>query len=443
LLFFVDAWKRKDWAGATQATGQLEERGIFGFMAPILTAWTDTAQGRKGAISNAALRDSGLLTYYAYDQQVFLHLANGNIDAAQRRLSGFPGFGDDYARHMAMSVAEHLGRNGEADYANSLLAHIGLDAAAFAPKATAFDGGVAISALFSRLSDQMEQQSVPDQALTFARLAHWLAPQDPFAVITLAKRLAEQRQTPQALALLDGIPAHRPQWSWALNYKARMARQAGRADDALALVRAARRQKPNSTELMLLEAQQLEQDKDRAGAAALYRKLVSNSDSETAQGRAVTYKLLLAQALYDGPNWTEARSALEAALKIDGNNSQILNMLGYGLLERREDVKRGFELVAKAHRLSPQSAAITDSLGWGHYLNGDYDKAVPLLEQAVEGAISDVTINEHLGDAYWQVGRKVEARYAWRAAALQAEDEAAERIGTKIDQGWSEATAAP
>jgi Flp pilus assembly protein TadD len=96
-----------------------------------------------------------------------------------------------------------------------------------------------------------------------------------------------------------------------------------------------------------------------------------------------------------------------------------------------------------AHKLAPNSPAITDSLAWGHYLNGDYAKAVPLLERAVEGAINDVTINEHLGDAYWKVGRAIEARYAWRAAVLQAEGEEAKRIAAKIDTGWSEATAAP
>jgi Flp pilus assembly protein TadD len=99
--------------------------------------------------------------------------------------------------------------------------------------------------------------------------------------------------------------------------------------------------------------------------------------------------------------------------------------------------------VSKAHRLSPQSPAITDSLGWAHYLNGEFEAAVPLLEQAVQGAINDATINEHLGDAYWHAGRGVDARYAWRSALLQAEGETAKRIAAKADIGWTEATAAP
>ena len=106
-------------------------------------------------------------------------------------------------------------------------------------------------------------------------------------------------------------------------------------------------------------------------------------------------------------------------------------------------MKRGFDLVAKAHRLAPQSPAIADSLGWAHYLSGDYAQAIPLLEKAVEDAIGDVAINEHLGDAYWQAGRLTEARYAWRAASLQAEGESAVRLAAKIDLGLTDATAAP
>ncbi len=443
IVFFTDAWNRKDWKAARGAAGWLEERGIFGFMAPILAAWVDVAETGKGQISNSALRESGLLAYYSNDQQIYLYIASGHIDAAKRRLGSFPGFGDDYARHMAIIAAEYFGRNGEADYANSILDHIGLDPVAFGAKPSAFEPNTAISALFSRMSDQLEEQNLSDQALGFARFAQWIAPTSPYAAITLSKRLTEWGQGSKAQSLLDSISPQRPQWSWALTYKAGILRDSGRADDALKLVRLAHSQRSNSRELTQLEAQQLWASEDRSGAADLYRKLISDADSKTSNQRKVTYRLLLAQTLYGGSQWPEARAALEEALRIDGNNANILNMLGYGLLERREDVKRGFELVAKAHRLAPQSAAITDSLGWGHYLNGEYDKAVALLEQAVEGALSDVTINEHLGDAYWKVGRTIEARYAWRAASLQADGDAAERLSAKIDFGWTEATASP
>jgi len=48
----------------------------------------------------------------------------------------------------------------------------------------------------------------------------------------------------------------------------------------------------------------------------------------------------------------------------------------------------------------------------------------------------DPTINDHLGDAYWQTGRVAEARTQWRRA-LQFGPEAADikTIETKLDKG--------
>jgi tetratricopeptide (TPR) repeat protein len=444
LIFFVDAWRRNDWVEAEKAVRWNDERNVFAFLSPILDAWINVAQRRPGAIANAQLSDSGLLTYYSYDQLVYLDLANNDINSAQRRLSSFPGFGEDYARHMAMTAAEHLGRNDAADYANSLLNHIGTEPNSFPGKPGAFPAGHALSALFSRLSDQLDEQGIGEQSLYFARLAHWVAPESVFGRMALSARLAKRGMNAEASTLLSAVTDIQVQWSWALGNKAQLWLANGKDAEALQLIRSARLSRPNATDLTLLEAQQLEAKKDLGGAAALYRELIAAADSSGAKnGRALTFRLLLAQVLSTQEDWAGSKAVLEEALKLNANNPQILNMLGYGLLEQREDTKRGLELVAKAHSLAPQSPAITDSLGWGHYLNGEYEKAIPLLEQAVEAAINDVTINEHLGDAYWHAGRAIEARYAWRSALLQASGEQADRIAAKNNLGWTEAHAAP
>jgi len=43
---------------------------------------------------------------------------------------------------------------------------------------------------------------------------------------------------------------------------------------------------------------------------------------------------------------------------------------------------------------------------WAFYRLGQYDKAVEWLERAIEQKGDDATIIEHLGDAYWHVGRQ-------------------------------------
>ena len=40
-----------------------------------------------------------------------------------------------------------------------------------------------------------------------------------------------------------------------------------------------------------------------------------------------------------------------------------------------------------------------------------------MLEQAVQLRPNDAEINDHLGDAYWKAGRKLEAKFQWNVAA--------------------------
>ena len=52
-------------------------------------------------------------------------------------------------------------------------------------------------------------------------------------------------------------------------------------------------------------------------------------------------------------------------------------------------------------------------------------------------------IHEHLGDALYKAGNKFEARYAWSAALVTAEEDVATRLKAKIEAGLTPATAAP
>jgi len=117
--------------------------------------------------------------------------------------------------------------------------------------------------------------------------------------------------------------------------------------------------------------------------------------------------------------------------------------VGYSQIEHRENVERASALIAQASKLRPEDPAITDSLGWVLYLQGKAAEAVPVLERAAAGDPREPTINEHLGDAYWATGRQYEARYAWRAALITADDKDHARLTAKIDTGLDKATAAP
>ncbi|MCR5879978.1 tetratricopeptide repeat protein [Phenylobacterium sp. J367] len=112
--------------------------------------------------------------------------------------------------------------------------------------------------------------------------------------------------------------------------------------------------------------------------------------------------------------WPEAETDLQAALKLRPDEPELLNYLGYTWIDRGERLPEAMAMVEKAVAANPRSGAMIDSLGWAHYRMGDFKKAVERLEQAVELEAGDPEINNHLGDAYWMVGRKDEAVFQWR-----------------------------
>jgi hypothetical protein len=70
---------------------------------------------------------------------------------------------------------------------------------------------------------------------------------------------------------------------------------------------------------------------------------------------------------------------------------------------------------------------------------GRYDDAVRELEKAVELKAGDPVINDHLGDAYWKVGRRLEAKFQWNHAKdSNPEQEDLVKILRKIDYGLDE-----
>lgn len=438
LLILADALRQKKWADADRALAELEAESDFAFMMPMLKGWLKVAQGRDSGVDGRTFQSSGLTAYYSDDQLIYFDLADGNFAQAKLRLRNFRGYDEPYGRFLAGHAMGEFSRSGDAEFASALGRQIGLDAGNYATPPVTAELGLAM--LFARLGLALDEQRQPQKALYFARIANWIAPSSDAAKLSLAELFDRQGLDVKASALLKAIAPTSPFWTQSIVNQTQLA---ATPDEAVTIAGDASKAQPMSSQLKLLYARTLEQAGKRDLAVTVYRSLLDRSGGDASGSRRAIYLLMLATALDANGDWDSARNALEDAAVLDPKNAQILNYLGYSLLERRIDVARGFDLVSEAYRLAPQSAAITDSLGWAHFLRGETDAAIPLLERAVKGAIADVAINEHLGDAYWASGRRTEARFAWKAAALAAEGDVAERLTRKIDFGWTKETAAP
>ena len=72
---------------------------------------------------------------------------------------------------------------------------------------------------------------------------------------------------------------------------------------------------------------------------------------------------------------------------------------------------------------------------------GQYDVAVSTLEEAVAKEPANAEINDHLGDAYWQVGRKREAGFQWtRVLTLAPDAERRAEVEIKLSDGLTPPT---
>ena len=113
-------------------------------------------------------------------------------------------------------------------------------------------------------------------------------------------------------------------------------------------------------------------------------------------------------------NWGLAEADFISALELSPNQPQILNYMGYSLLERKEKLDQAMRMIVMAAEKAPDSYHIIDSLGWAYYKTGDFEKALLYLERAMELESTDPIVNDHLGDVLWMLGRKREAKFQWK-----------------------------
>ena len=155
--------------------------------------------------------------------------------------------------------------------------------------------------------------------------------------------------------------------------------------------------------------------------AVLYYQKTLDALSKADKDRWTVYYAL--GMSYERQNkWNDAEQAFKKALITSRRHPYVLNYLGYSWIERGMNYNEALYMIFEAHRKDPTDGHIMDSVGWALYKMGKYADAVKVLERASEYLPSNAVVFEHLGDAYWQAGRKNEARYQWQHALKSSED---------------------
>ncbi|MDH5305114.1 MAG: tetratricopeptide repeat protein [Gammaproteobacteria bacterium] len=123
-------------------------------------------------------------------------------------------------------------------------------------------------------------------------------------------------------------------------------------------------------------------------------------DEDTALGRAAL--LLRMDRLKDAIN------AYRVALHRFPDSAQLMNALGYTLVDRTDDYEEAEKLIRKAIKLEPESPAIIDSLGWLLYKQGRFSEALEQLQIAYS-RFPDPEVAAHLVEVLAELDRNDDA----------------------------------
>lgn len=124
--------------------------------------------------------------------------------------------------------------------------------------------------------------------------------------------------------------------------------------------------------------------------------------------------------LGDAYNYTgeyeKSDKAFEDALKIDSDNTFVLNQYAYYLSLRKENLERAEKLSKKANELQPDNRKYMDTYGWILYQQKKYKEAEEWLEGAAKLGPKNATILEHYGDVLFKLNKVSEAVKQWENA---------------------------
>ena len=184
----------------------------------------------------------------------------------------------------------------------------------------------------------------------------------------------------------------------------------GRAAEGRKLLADMRREIPMyAARFYLAEGELLLESNAEAEALSLYDQALREHPNEPdlLYGRSLVHERM--------KNVGAAEVDLRAIIAADKDDARAMNALGYMLTVHTGRLDEARKLVVRALELTPDDAAVIDSMGWLEFRQGRPQQALALLEKAFSKA-RDPEIAAHLGEVLWTLGERARAREVWDAA---------------------------
>lgn len=426
LLLAGEAAHTGHWDQAVQRFGALSGQGFGVLLRPLLLAWAELGDHHpKRALATLRPFATGQNApgLYALHAAMIADIAGDKAAAGQ-----FYRIAQAHLGTPSMTVAQALAswqaRQGDKVAALATLANLARAEPAFSialpamardvnarPTNSAIEG---LAQSYVALSVAPGEQESPLLALAMLRLALDIDPSFLAARFQASLLLADQGHPGQALAILGKVDPKDPLAALIGLHVAALKAVLGQNTQAMADLRSLAAAHPDSP----LPEQQLgdmllDQHHDKQAVTA-YDAAIARLVPPAPQSWELYYSRGIAKDR--AGDWPGAEADFRHALQLSPDQPAVLNYLGYSLADRNQDLPQAAKMIERAVAARPQEGAIIDSLGWVRLRQGDIAGAVRALEHAVQLDPADPEINMHLGVAYWQDGRKLEAIYQWHRA---------------------------
>ncbi|SFE85378.1 tetratricopeptide repeat protein [Roseivivax sediminis] len=453
MALIADRLGSNDYAGAIRQIDDGE--GIGTLVDGLLKAWALLGEGDMSAAIVAfdeVSRIEGLAPFAAYHKALAL-ASVGDYEGAEAIFASGAMENVAQTRRAIMARAEvlsQLGRDPEAvtliDEAFTADIDPGLRAlraalaagerVPFTHAQSARDG---LAEVFYTLAGAFSNDMSSDFLLIYSRVAVHLRPNHVDAILLTAELLDEIGQHDLAVEAYRNVPRDHPSYHAAELGRAQSLRQSDRGDAAVEVLESLSETHGDLPVVMSSLGdmyRQMERFDDAVGAYSA--ALDAFDEPDRAQ-----WFLYYARGICNERqgNWEQAESDFRAALELNPEQPQVLNYLGYSLVEQQTKLEEALGMIERAVEIEPDSGYIVDSLGWVLYRLGRYEEAVDHMERAAELMPIDPVVNDHLGDVYWAVGREREAEFMWNRALSfvdfeeVSQDADPERIRRKLEVG--------
>ncbi|MEM8630440.1 MAG: tetratricopeptide repeat protein [Pseudomonadota bacterium] len=296
------------------------------------------------------------------------------------------------------------------------------------------DAGDGAAEVFYTVATALSGEANDGYTLGYVRIADYLKPGDSDMILLSAALLERLEQYELATDIYDQVPRGAPEFYDAEIGRAESLRALGREDAAVEVLKQLAESHGDIAVVHQTLGDMLRRTERYQESSEAYDNAIALLDEPGPRDWGVFFTRGITHERMG--EWPAADTDFRTALELNPEQPQVLNYLGYSMVELNLDLDEALDLIERAVAARPDDGYITDSLGWVLYRLGRYEEAVVHMERAVELSPVDPIINDHLGDVLWAVDRKLEARFQWsRALSFDPEEKDADRIRRKLEVG--------